>query len=374
MEVFLSYPSERLNVAREVYAFLGSVDVGVWFDKESLIAGQDWDRERAEAQKRADLTVLICSSETIARAGVIQREVQEILDLLKEKPLGQIYLVSVRTDDIRLPPELAKYQYVNHFEPDWKIKLARSLELKCNQAGTPAPQKLAQFFQPNVAPEPLTIKSFTESSDVLEVEAEFFTCNLNGDWWAFINSVIISTVYGGFYKARANFTEMCDFLELKNEWSIRVEEFFRQGEFVSLRMFVNWYGSGAAHPNHGITTLNFGGSEIGQFGIYDLFAGEDETAKYLIQYVDLDLRRQHLSTEGGFEYLSFPTSPKEAWQYFEQISIDRTGLTINFSPYDVLAYVFGPQEVRIPWDMIRDKVHRTLLNGPLRDIVPSAAI
>src|SRR5712691_3629080 len=159
MEVFLSYPSERLKIAREVYDFLKSVDVDAWFDKTSLVAGQDWDRERTEAQRRADLTVLICSRETVERAGVIQREVQDILDLLKAKPIGQIYLVSVRTDDIRLPPELAKYHYVNHFEQDWKLQLGRSIELKFKQAEADIPDKLVKFFQGNQFPEIYTVKS-----------------------------------------------------------------------------------------------------------------------------------------------------------------------------------------------------------------------
>ena len=46
MKSFLSYPSEQLHVARPVYAFLKSIGVVAWFDKESLIGGQDWDRGR----------------------------------------------------------------------------------------------------------------------------------------------------------------------------------------------------------------------------------------------------------------------------------------------------------------------------------------
>jgi hypothetical protein len=113
VEVFLSYPSERGDVARTVYDFLKSLDIDVWFDKESLVAGQDWNRERAEAQRRANLTVLICSPETIERPGVIQREVKTILELLDDKPFGQIYLVTVRTHEVAIPPELAKYHYVD---------------------------------------------------------------------------------------------------------------------------------------------------------------------------------------------------------------------------------------------------------------------
>src|ERR1700693_2323421 len=127
MEVFLSYPSERLSVARSVYEFLRSLDVDVWFDKESLVPGQDWDRERADAQSRADLTVLICSPETFERGGIIQREVKTILALMNDKPLGKIYLVSMRTEEIGFPPELARYHWIDYFSPDWQVQLGRSI-------------------------------------------------------------------------------------------------------------------------------------------------------------------------------------------------------------------------------------------------------
>jgi TIR domain len=97
MKTFLSYPSENLDLAWEVYDFVRTLGVQIWFDKESLIAGQNWDRERATAQKSADLIILICSSETINKSGVIQREIKDALDLLRDKPLSHIFLVSLRT-------------------------------------------------------------------------------------------------------------------------------------------------------------------------------------------------------------------------------------------------------------------------------------
>src|SRR3954447_6925680 len=111
MEIFLSYPSERLEIARAVYEFLRRLGTNIWFDKESLIAGQDWDRERLAAQKRADLTVLICSRETFEKPGIIQREVKQVLDLLNDKPLGSIHLICIRVEEIGFPSELAKYQW-----------------------------------------------------------------------------------------------------------------------------------------------------------------------------------------------------------------------------------------------------------------------
>ncbi len=373
MKVFISYPSERQKIAREVYEFLKSVDMEVWFDSEILVAGQDWDRERSQAQKEADLTVLICSPETINKAGVIQREIKDILEHLRDKPLGQIYLVAVRTEDIRLPPEIAKYHYISHFQPNWKLQLGRSLELKCKQAGVLIPHKLDQFFQTSQSPESYTIKSLKESNDVLDLDSEYFTYNLEADYWSYINSTIISEVMGGLYGAKATFTETVDFAELKNQWSIRVEEFFRIGEVISLRFFTSWYGSGAAHPNMGIYTMNFGGSNYGKFDLGQLFDHNSEAIRFLIRYCKLDLQRQLLAYDDSLEFLSYPETDQQAWDVFSQFSFDGTGLSINFSPYDVLAYVYGPQVVQVPWEMIRDKVSVKLLAGPLGDVVGRTA-
>jgi hypothetical protein len=41
---------------------------------------------------------------------------------------------------------------------------------------------------------------------------------------------------------------------------------------------------------------------------------------------------------------------------FSEFGFDADGLVINFSPYEVLAYAYGPQEVRIPWEMLRNYV------------------
>src|SRR5882724_11438642 len=125
MKAFLSYPSEHLAVARDVYEFLRTIKVDIWFDKESLIGGQHWDRERARAQREADLTILVLSPETIGRPGVIQRELHETLALLNDQPLGHIYLVVLRTEDLVLPTELEGYQYIDLFRPAWQFKLAR---------------------------------------------------------------------------------------------------------------------------------------------------------------------------------------------------------------------------------------------------------
>jgi TIR domain-containing protein len=172
VEIFLSYPSEHVEIARAIYEFLRWIGADVWFDKESLVAGQDWDRERLEAQRRADLTVLICSRETFEKPGVIQREVKQVLDLLNDKPLGRIYLICVRIEEIGFPPELARYQWVNYFEPDWKVKLARSLNLKFKELKLDVPDRVEQVLS-NTNLLDIIPKSISHTTDILEASATF---------------------------------------------------------------------------------------------------------------------------------------------------------------------------------------------------------
>jgi hypothetical protein len=73
MKLFLSYPSERLSQAREIYNFMIGHGLDVWFDKENLIAGQNWEREINKAQCDADMIVQVCSTEIVNKTGIIQK-------------------------------------------------------------------------------------------------------------------------------------------------------------------------------------------------------------------------------------------------------------------------------------------------------------
>src|SRR5208283_1410001 len=96
LNIFLSYPSERLEQAREVFNFLKSVGFNPWFDKESLLGGQDWDYERAKAQKCTDLHIFIVAPEASERNGVIHREIGDALTMLRDHPRGDIFIIPLR--------------------------------------------------------------------------------------------------------------------------------------------------------------------------------------------------------------------------------------------------------------------------------------
>ena len=127
MKIFLGYASEHTEAAREIYGFLKSINDDVWFDKESLVGGDDWDRERAAAQQKADFVIHVISSEVFARAGVVNREIKQTLKLVEDQPIGASYVVFMRLDDLRMPAELIRFQYIDHFKDAWRDQLAQAV-------------------------------------------------------------------------------------------------------------------------------------------------------------------------------------------------------------------------------------------------------
>jgi hypothetical protein len=136
-------------------------------------------------------------------------------------------------------------------------------------------------------------------------------------------------VYNGFYRAKFDYGAI--WLSLKNQSSIRIEEFFRSGEIISLRLFYNWYGSGAAHPNRRYSSINLAGPTMGRFELGDLFDRNSEAIQFLMKYCEIDIRRQLLAFDDKIELLSYPKTEEEAWRTLSQFNFYKSGITINFS-------------------------------------------
>jgi hypothetical protein len=186
MKSFLSYPSEQRSVGRALYDFLVSIGIRPWFDQESLVAGQEWDRERKIAQRAADLTFLVLSPETISRPGVIQREVKEILELLADKPLGHTFLVSLRTQDINVSPELGRYQYIDFYRSGWQPRMARAVRLRLEQLHESEPPLLTAFLEAQERAQGIHFKALRHHGPNTSAEADYFVYQQLSDYWDYI--------------------------------------------------------------------------------------------------------------------------------------------------------------------------------------------
>ena len=346
MKVFLSYPSERLAEARWVYDFLRSMDVEIWFDKESLIGGQDWERERRRAQKEANLTLLIWSAETEGRAGVIQREVRDAIALLQDQPPGHIYLVVLRAQEIKLSAELDRYQYVDLFKAGWKFELARSIKLRLAQLKEAATAALSAFIVARENANNVETRTIGERTARWDLEADYFVFRTGGNYWNYVNAEITSAVFNEYFLAKGE--SKFAVTERNVSWSLKLEDYFASDELVSLKFF-NYLDVGGAHPTRGVFTRNFGGSTIGRIELKELFGYRHDVLKFLKEYSELDVNRQLVGTESAAGY-------ERDWAVFSQWGFNEEALSINLSQYSELPFVAGVFEVKIPWDKLADKV------------------
>jgi len=183
MRTFLSYPSERLEDAKRVYRFVRSVGVDCWLDKENLIGGQEWNRERSRAQTEADLFFLICSDETVNRNGVIQREIADALEASKDRVIGQLYIVPLRISDVELPKELASKQYIDLFGPkSWQAELAKTLKVKFGELRQDIPEVLEVALATSSSGLKIPIE-LNEANESGERSLSFFRYEEMGPYW-----------------------------------------------------------------------------------------------------------------------------------------------------------------------------------------------
>jgi hypothetical protein len=345
MKVFLSYPSEHGETAREVKNFVRSVGVQCWFDKDNLVAGEDWDRARSAALADAGVVVILCAIQTTSRIGVYQREVNDALRLLNDRPLGTVYIIPLRLEDVALPPELSRLQSVDYFEGHWRRKVAAGLARAVTERGESVPAALAvAAAQPD---EGGTIpRSVSEELPQGTLDLDWFTYALDGEYWDFVNGVIMSRALGGLYEARRHLAEWWQ--PSDSSWELHITEFHRKGQLVSLVVATASYFSGTAHPNHGVYTINILGEQGGIMTASDLFESSNDGLSFLTDYVNLDLRRQYVGSNETVDISNYAET--YGWSLYDQYNFNEAGMQLNLSSASGLPHVLGYHEVYVPWE------------------------
>lgn len=347
MKAFLSYPSEHVVIAREIKSFIRSTGVACWFDKDDLVAGEDWDRARGLALREADVIVVLCAAQTTERNGVYQREINESLSLRNDKRLGVVYIIPVRIEDAPLPPELSRLQYVDYFEPSWRRKFAASLARAVSEQNEDVPPALqVAAAQPDEGG--VVLREINEEIPQGTLSATWLSYALDGDYWDFVNGVIRARALGGLYEARRHLTEW--WKPSGSDWELHVSEHYRKGQLVSLTVGTSSYFSGAAHPNHGLQSINILGEDAGIVLAADLFDTSSEALKFLTDYVNLDLRRQYGGSGDEIDLTYYADT--YGWEFFDQFNFNEAGMQLNFSSMSGLPHVLGYQEVYLPWQHV----------------------
>jgi hypothetical protein len=130
-QVFLSYSRLDLRYAENVHDQLVRHGYKIWFDRHTLIAGQQWDLEIEKAIAESRVFLPLVSSSAISKRGYFQRELRRSLSVAEEMPEGTVYIIPVLLDEEcarSLPQALKKYHWILWRGLDVGGQLERALD------------------------------------------------------------------------------------------------------------------------------------------------------------------------------------------------------------------------------------------------------
>ncbi|MGO6816345.1 TIR domain-containing protein [Rhizobium brockwellii] len=354
MKIFVGYANEDKEVARDIVAFLEALGLDVWFDKKSLIAGDDWDAERLAAQQAADLIIHICSEQIMARSGVVNREIRETLRIAEDKPFGGTFVIFVRVGGVRLPVSFLRYHYVD-YEGDWQQSLMAAIGKKAESVKSTSLSSAPSFKRDSSVSlsEKFTTKTIEEQEKTYSISVEYISYKNSYIYFRMVNSHIEAKVLELYHEFKADI-EQADLKE-DSEWfrpweyQVRAEEFYQFKDFISIGYFV-YMDTGGAHGNHHMRTSNFFGSRLGKVDVKEILGYDDGKAHKLLTYC-LRVVEAGLDEPDPATWLIDQNDTEAVWRVLENFNFDNKGLTFNFSPYDITAYVMGDHEVTMPWQV-----------------------
>ena len=142
-DIFLSYSRKDVGEVNCLYERLKKRGFSPWQDHRDILGGQKWLDAIIQAIRNSSFFLACLSRETVEKqTGVLIREINEALDLLKFKRLTHIYIIPVRLEECEIPEELSDHQCIDLFRPDGFDKLVDALMHGLKQLGFSSPYRL----------------------------------------------------------------------------------------------------------------------------------------------------------------------------------------------------------------------------------------
>lgn len=125
---------------------------------------------------------------------------------------------------------------------------------------------------------------------------------------------------------------------------------FADDRLISIS-FMNSTYEGGAHPNSHSQTINFDLQTGREIKLSDLFKPNSNYLKAISDYSIKALKKK-TGEMSDDEWIATGAGAKA--ENFDSWNIKRTGILINFDPYQVAAYAAGPQDVFIPFEILKN--------------------
>ena len=101
--IFISYAREDSRYALMLFDRFRRAGWQPWLDRKSMLPGENWRQKIAEAVRQSNFFVALLSPESVSKRGYVQKEYKMALDVLAERPAGDVYLIPVRLGECEIP-------------------------------------------------------------------------------------------------------------------------------------------------------------------------------------------------------------------------------------------------------------------------------
>ena len=138
-----------------------------------------------------------------------------------------------------------------------------------------------------------------------------------------------------------------------------------QDDLISVGFNVYSYYQGAAHPNSFSEVLNYDLKNGKQLKLSDLFKPGAKYLQTISKYCIDDLKKQ-MKADGEVDNQWIQNGAGPVAKNYQNWTITKKGLGINFDAYQVAAYAAGPQFVTVPYSVLKDLISP---GGPIAQFV-----
>jgi len=180
---------------------------------------------------------------------------------------------------------------------------------------------------------------------------------------------LVSRRVAGFRKERADIAkeeaqaaEASTTSELGSDLSGDYTVELANDSLVSVRFDIGGYSAGAAHGNSSTSVLNYDIKNGKVLKLADLFKSGSKYVSAISAYCIKDLKKQSKSNGDILPDEMIETGAGPKAENFSSWAISKRGLVIIFDAYAVGPYAAGPQEVLIPYSVLKDMMNP---DGPL---------
>jgi hypothetical protein len=144
-----------------------------------------------------------------------------------------------------------------------------------------------------------------------------------------------------------------------NDWTMSIEnEIYKFSDDIQSVVFNIHFYTGGAHPNSGYNSFTFDVKQGKQLALEDLFLNGDVPWDIIAKLAKDDLKTQ--LGDMADEMMLEPGTTATNHDNYKNWALTDTSLIFFFDPYQVAAYVAGPQKVEIPFTTLH-----TLLAPPI---------